>query len=169
MGKKIIIKGADFSADGMEAEETLYLYTYTQLGGGSKTPTAANGGWAFGTTSAPFAGLVNKKINFVRFMSKKAGTLNFYRCTDPTDITTRSLITTVTVPAPGQVVTHFFEPITLGNEYFVIGEPNSSQGLPGYEGSGSTHAGPWIGKIPNATPSVFNSAGIRIDVGYKGY
>ena len=169
MGKKIIIKGADFSENGINYMEHLFLGVYTQRGAGDSTPVAANGGWAYGTSSAPFTGLVNKTINFVRFVGKKVGTLNFYRCTDPTDSTTLHLVTSVEITAVGKEIMHVFEPVTLGNEYFVIGEPNGSQGLPGYKSSGSTVGGPWIGKIPNSSLSSYNSAGITIDVGYIDY
>lgn len=168
MGKKIIVKNADFTANGVAYTEFTYLHTYTDYGGGANKPTAANGGWAFGNTTAPYSGLVNKTINFVRFKSKQAGTLNFYRCTDPTDITTRQLVTSVQITATNQVITHIFEPVTLGDEYFVIGEANSAQGLPGYDGSGGG-VGNWMGKVPSNNPSSYNGGGIRIDIGFIGY
>lgn len=168
MGKKIIVNGADFSENGVEYKETMYLHTYTDYGGGANKPTAANGGWAFGNVSAPYSGLVNKTINFVRFKSKQAGILNFYRCTDPTDSTTRQLITSVNIPATNQEITHVFEAVTLGNEYFIIGEANGAQGLPGFDGNGGG-VGNWMGKVPSASPSAYNGGGIRIDVGFVGY
>ncbi len=169
MGKKIIIKGADFSENGIAYTEQLFFDYYTKYGGGAQNATAANGGWAYGTPSAPYAGLANKTINFVRFKGKKTGTLNFYRCTDPTDSTTLHLVTSVEITAANQEVMHIFEPVTLNNEYFVIGEANSSQGLPGYDGSSGGGTIPWIGKVPSASLSTFSTKGLRIDVGYIDY
>lgn len=169
MGKKIIIKGADFSENGIAYSERLYLDYYTRYGGGATKPVAANGGWAYGTASAPYAGIANKTINFVRFKSKQVGTLNFYRCTDPTDSSTLTLVTSVEITATNQEIMHIFEPVTLGNEYFVIGEANASQGLPGYDGSSGGGTIPWIGKVPNANLSSYGAKGIRIDIGYIDY
>lgn len=169
MGKKIIINDADFSENGVASKETLFLSHYTDYGGGAQSPVAANGGWAYGTKTAPYIGLANKTINFVRFKSKKTGTLNFYRCTDPTDSTTLHLVTSVQITATNQEIMHIFEPVTLDNEYFVIGEANSSQGLPGYDGSSGGGSIPWIGRIPSENLSDYSTKGIRIDIGYIGY
>ncbi|MBQ6227719.1 MAG: hypothetical protein IJK08_04030 [Prevotella sp.] len=171
MGKRIIINGADFSENGVAFEPILYISTYSAAGPGGVKPTGANGGWAWGTLSAPFAGLVNKTINFIRFVPKQQGTLNFYRCTNPTDASSLQLVTSMEILASevGKEVVHIFEPVTLGVEYFVIGEANGDQGLPGYDGNSGGQA-PWIGRVPGDNVTAFSSSsGLRMDIGYIDY
>ncbi len=172
MGKKIIIKGANFTEIGVELKANLFISTYSTYGvAGTNTPVGANGGWAWGSTSTPSSALTNKTINFIRFVPKQAGILNFYRCTDPTDSTTLQLVTSMEIAAAdvGQEVTHIFESVTLGNEYFVIGEKNSNQGLPGYAPRGGGQ-GVWIGRVPSDELSSYGGTyGLRMDIGYIDY
>lgn len=175
MGKKIIIKGADFSDNGMAYAEVMYvnLYTTYPTETGSSA-TQSNGGWAFASyinnTPVPLAALVGKTVNFVRFKPKTAGTLKLYRCSDKSDVNTRVLVASFTI-ADGDVneeKTFVFDPITLGEEYFIIGDNTSSgQGLPPYKSglSGSY----LVGKIPSSNTSNFNGGALIIDIGFMGY
>lgn len=170
MGKKLVIKGADFSENGLVYQETLYIDNYTVMKNKASTePNRANGGWAFGQPSIPSDKLTNKIINFVRFRAKTAGTLNFYRCASAKS-GSKTLVTTIEIES-AQVnteITHIFPEITLGEEFFVIGEADSTQGICGYVASQSGRE-PWIGKVQNSSPSSYSNGGLVIDIGYVNY
>ena len=119
MGKKIIIKGADFSENGMLAGElTLYFEK-----GFDKTivnvSTTGSSAWALTDTEASI--LYGKTINRIKFIPAAAGTFRIYKTSSLSSL--GELVAQVTIDASqvGTVVTASFDDVVVANgERFVF-------------------------------------------------
>ena len=162
MGKSLIIKGANFSANKIEYTENLVIYVNQGLSSISEASVAnrANGGWCF--LEANNAKLQNVPINYVSFYPSNEGQLNFYRGAKGS---TGSLIASCNITSNdiGKIKIFTFEEITLSSsEFFIIGEANSAGGFY-YNRSGGDG---FYSKAQNA-PTIVNEALLGISVGYK--
>lgn len=170
MGKKLIIKDADFSANALDVRVIeWYILSYTNyLGSSPNIANVVNGGWAF--VQATNALLIGKTINAIRFKAATSGTLNIYK--GILNSSEKTLIGSINVISSevGQEVTKTFTPYTMGaSDYLIIGEPNSSVSFY-YMGSGVTPSSN-LHNCYTKVPSVWslttaNNLELCIDVGY---
>lgn len=142
MGKSLVIKGADFSANAIDTSVEWFYNGFSSHYG--QTPVAGIGdpisaGWSHVDINAA---LVGKTFNKIRCLPKSAGTYNFYIVSqEPSSIQTplSNPVATITVSAEdvdNVTIYTLSTPITLNQgEYLVHGESN----LPG----GATIA--WLG------------------------
>ena len=170
MGKRLVIKDADFSANAVDVRIIeWYILSYTNYDGSESHSIAnvVNGGWAFvQTTNALIQG---KTINALRFKAAGNGALNIYKGT--LNSTSKTLIGTVNISSSeaGQEVTKTFTPYTMGaNDFLIIGEPNSA-GAFYYRGNisptGVSHN--FYTKVPSEwSLTTANNLELCFDVGY---
>lgn len=79
MGKNLIIKGADFSANGISVVTINWIgYTDSEMNG---TSTVSNTNkYCISATSIQSLGLVGKDIQYIKVYAKAAGTITFGGC-----------------------------------------------------------------------------------------
>lgn len=162
MGKNLIIKGADFSANkvGSTGDLTIYVNQFPDSIEGAPVANRANGGWCF--LEANNAKLQNVPINYVAFYPSNVGTLNFYRGVKGSPGT---LIASCSIVSSdiGKVKTFTFNEITLtSSEFFIIGEANSIGGFY-YKNSG----GDGFYSKAQSNPIVASEALLGFKIGYR--
>lgn len=170
MGKKLIIKDADFSANALDVRVIeWYILSYTNyLESSQNIANVVNGGWAF--VQATNALLIGKTINAIRFKAATSGTLNIYKGVLNSSEKTFIGSVNVTSSEVGQEVTKTFTPYTMGgNDYLIIGEPNSSASFY-YQGSGvkpTAASHNFYTKVPSEwSLTTANNIELCIDIGY---
>lgn len=135
MGKRLIIKDADFSANAVYSGNIHWYYRgFSEFYGsesGSQVSGTNSGGWSL----APmFDALRGKTINIVKGLAAAAGTFNFYKVAqEPNTVTQlpeRSAYITIQNSDVGKITTFTFNtPVSLAdNEYLVCGENGLSGG-----------------------------------------
>lgn len=163
MGKRLIIKGADFSknAIGIIIEPAWYIDQILPNISTAKKANVVNGGWAFSDTDN--AKLQGRVINSVQFYAAAAGVLNFYKGALGSNGTKIGSITI----SPSQVNTKViatFTPVTINSgEYLMIGEANTK---------GSIYFQPNVKGISfyskaQSSPSISDGFSLGISVGYQ--
>lgn len=174
MGKSLIIKGADFSANAIEGTGIVWDYqgftenygTATEYGPGG----TVNGAW---TIKAINEALRGKTVSVVRCVPKAAGVFNFYKVsTSPDNLTTLpAVVAYITIPSASINQETNFElstPITLAsNEYLIFGEnglPHGGDVLWLSLGTGTN--GDIIFKIGTAEPQTGPSKFAMFDFGH---
>ena len=164
MGKSLVIKGADFSENGIqETTPTLNWYIDSTLNTGSlSSANRANGGWAF--KEGDMSLLQGKTINRLKLIPSIEGTLNLYKATSLSGPVT--LVASILIPDAdvNTISVYEFNGFTLGeNEVLVIGEANSSAGFKYKTDAGNG----FYSKVPS-NPSASGVLGLNISVGYYG-
>lgn len=180
MGKSLVIKGADFSANGIpQTTPTLVWYINecrsTIQSGSLNNAKLANGGWCF--TDANNSLLQGKTINRIKFVPSQAGIINFYKSSSRSGPVTLVASLTVLAAHIGEVTEYELEEFTLGGaEYFIIGQANSAGGFKYYQnGDASFTLSGFYSRVPS-NPNPTHPAGetlsqvdLNISVGYYGY
>lgn len=165
MGKSLVIKGADFSANGIpEHIPALTWYIDSCINDASvSAANKANGGWAY--FSEDNALLQGKTINRIKLIPSLEGTLNIYSADSLSGNKTLRATITILEEEKGNITTYSFQEFTLGaNEIFVIGEANTEAGFK-YRTTGGVG---FYGKVPSASISTINGQNLNISVGYYG-
>lgn len=164
MGKNLIIKGADFSANKINGEPIQELTIYLDQGIdstiGASQANRTNGGWCFLETNN--AKLQNKPINYVSFIPSNVGTLNFYKGAKGSAGT---LIASCNITSDDidKIKIFTFDEITLSSsEFFIIGEANSAGGFY-YKNSG----GDGFYSKAQSSPTVASGALLGFKIGYR--
>lgn len=163
MGKRLIIKGADFSenAIGTGAKPVWYIDQILPDISTALKANVVNGGWAFSNTDN--AKLQGRVINSVKFYPATDGVLNFYKGALGSNGTKIGSITI----SPSQVGTRViatFTPVTINSgEYFMIGEANTK---------GSIYYCQNLDDISfyskaQSSPTLVKSSSLGISVGYQ--
>lgn len=119
MGKKLIIKGADFSTNGIiESETTWYFSEGLDISLGY-TAAAASSAWALNDTNAAL--LYGKNINRIKFVPANTGNFRIYKTSSLSSL--GDLVATINVVSGQQntVVTARFDTVTVAQgERFVF-------------------------------------------------
>ena len=166
MGKKLIIKGADFSENAVDVRVIeWYITQYTDYGGSaSSVVNVVNGGWAYQSNHNSL--IQGKLINALKFKAAAAGTLNLYK--GKLNSTSKPQIGSVSVSQSevGTAVIKTFTPYTMGaNEYLIIGEPNSSASFYFTTQAPADSSG-FYTKVPSEWSSTALVSSLCVDVGY---
>lgn len=119
MGKKIIIKGADFSENGMLAGELTWYFEK----GFDREPiavsTSGSSAWALTDTEASI--LYGKTINRIKFIPSAAGTFRIYKTSSLSSLGELVAKVVINTPRVGTVVTVSFDDVVVANgERFVF-------------------------------------------------
>lgn len=119
MGKKIIIKGADFSENGMMAGELTWYFEK----GFDKTivdiSTAGSSAWALTDTEASI--LYGKTINRIKFIPAAAGTFRIYKTSSLSSLGELVAEVVINTSQVRTVVTASFDDVVVANgERFVF-------------------------------------------------
>ena len=166
MGKKIIIKGANFTRNAIYNDGSLiptqtvwYITSFTDTGAEKLVNFAnkANGGWAYKTNNNEK--VQGKFINAVKFKAATAGTFNLYTGVEHGESTNLVASFQVEENEVGTVVTKKFETVFIGDKFLIFGEAGTSATQyfgPGAEG--------FYSKIP--TSWVEYGGNLGFDVGY---
>lgn len=79
MGKNLVIKGADFSANGISVVTINWIgYTDTELNGSSSVSNTSK--YCISASSIQSLGLAGKSIQYIKIYAKTAGTITFGGC-----------------------------------------------------------------------------------------
>ena len=175
MGKRLIIAGADFSANGIPGSGVLPTLTWyidrctaSPASGSLSNANLANGGWAY--MSGDNALLQGKTINRIKIVPSQAGVINIYKTTALTGPVTLVASFTVTSGQVGVTTTYELTDFQIGaNEIFVLGQANSAGGFKYLSASGQNG---FYSKVPSA-PSPANpitpgagGSDLNISLGY---
>lgn len=178
MGKRLIIAGADFAANGIPGSGVLPTLTWyidrctaSPASGSLSNANLANGGWAY--MPQDNALLQGKTINRIKIVPSKAGVMNVYKATALTGPVTLVASFTITSGQVGVETTYILTDFQIGsNEIFVLGEANSAGGFKYLSGSSGTNS--FYSKIPSSpspsspyTPGTMTTD-LNISVGYYG-
>lgn len=143
MGKKLIIKGADFSEVAVEVgvvRNFIYNISDAQMSGASDLWNHSSGGFSVLDQSA----LQGKTIDGVRLNVHTAGTVKIYKATavNPKSMSAMTLVSSMTARSEGIQNIDFDTPVSLGaGEFIVFGDANNVGGntlRAKYHGSGGT-------------------------------
>lgn len=147
MGKNLIIKGADFSANAIAGEVTWYVNEYDQAVAAHLTATTyANPAYAGFTPNYDFGG---KTINILKFVAGQAGVISLWLGNSATDGSAVKVAEiTITSQEVGTVVEKQFSPISVpSGKKLWIGK-NTDTGnfkyAPAVAGPGSTFGRFWV-------------------------
>lgn len=161
MGKRIIVKGADFSTNAIYHVEVgeWYVTNYDDFASAAtRTANLANGGWAFSTENDLLSG---KIVNRIKFKASAAG--DFPILIGET-YGTMSIVRQITIESSevGSVVEKTFEPVSVaGGQKFGFGVPNSG----GFYYATATGRSFWS-KVPSAPSGNNKNVVLPINVGY---
>lgn len=160
MGKRLIIKGADFSQNGIYSQVSLWYITgYDDNKSNlSSTANTANGGWAFGDTDQNK--VRGKVINQIKFKVSAAGDFPIMKGSARNSMTEAASIT-IEQAEIGTVVTKTFTPVTVGeSEYIAVGKPNGA-GMYFTSSSSATPSG-FYTKVPSSPTSTTGNLGVNV-------
>lgn len=119
MGKRIIIKGADFSTNGINVGETTWYFNSGFANDNQHTAVSASSAWAQNDTDA--AVLYGKTINRIKFMPAASGTFHIYKTSSLSSL--GELVATLTISGEkvGTAVTAIFDDVLVAQgERFVF-------------------------------------------------
>ena len=179
MGKRLIIAGADFAANGIPGSGVLPTLTWyidrctdSPSSGSLNNANLANGGWAFMPQDNSL--LQGKTINRIKIVPSQAGVMNIYKATALTGPVTLVASFTITSGQAGVMTTYDLTDFQIGsNEIFVLGKANSVGGFKYLGDPNPVHNG-FYSKVPSSpTPSSpytpgTNGGDLNISVGYYG-
>lgn len=162
MGKRIIVKGADFSENAIYQDEQQadgWLVTnYTSFASAATNrANVANGGWAF---IDEMSNLRGKKINKIRFKASASGDFPILVGTSYNNL---SIVRTISVSSSevGTVVEKTFNELLVANNQLIgVGKAN---GAGFYYAQDSGHS--FYSKIPY-NPTLASGYVLGIDIGY---
>ena len=170
MGKTIVVKGADFSANGMTIIPAVHWYvdecTASPSSGSLLAANLANGGWVY---SGNYDVLLRGKIvSRIKLIPSQAGTFNIYTTESSLSgaVTLRASITIDAADIGRETVYSFQEFSIPENGYIVFGEANSVGGFY-YVGGGAGYSG-FYSKVPSNPTSTGTTAKVNISIGYYG-
>lgn len=166
MGKKLIVKGADFSENAIQRNYTWFVNECARfVASATNAATRANGGWSLGNGST--SSLQGHTFNVIRFKPSHSGALHIYSAASRSDLTSAmTLLVTINVQAGdvGSVMQYEFNPVTLAaNAYIVFGEANSEAGM--YYAKNTSGVG-FFTKVGSGTSSSVSNQSLCFDIGY---
>jgi hypothetical protein len=162
MGKKIIVKGADFSEnaiyqDGQQADGWLVTNYTTFASALTYAANVDNGGWAF---IDEMSNLRGKKINKIRFKASASGDFPILVGTACNNLLIVRIVS-VSSSEVGSVVEKTFDELLVANTQLIgIGKAN---GAGFYYAQDSGHS--FYSKIPD-NPTLVSGYVLGIDIGY---
>lgn len=173
MGKKIIIAGANFSANGINViPKTWYLTLATELlANKSNSPTNNTGSasWAFADSYNQI--LRGKTINIIRFIPGTAGTFNLYKTTS-LGASLGSPVAQIEVSASqvGILTEYSIPDITISNnEWLVFADPSCISFYYASSANVAMPSGHWFYKrVGYSNNAVANNYELLFDIGYQG-
>lgn len=122
MGKKIIIKGADFSENGIRTMEITWFFEEGFNKAFYSNSSSGSSAWALNDTEAPI--LYGKTINRIKFIPAEAGTFRIYKTSSLSYLGELVVELTITPQQVRNVVIASFDDVVVANgERFVF--PNN--------------------------------------------
>lgn len=167
MGKRFVLIGANFSANGIAPESTVNWYidncTSSPSSGYLQQANLANGGWAY--KSGLNSLIQGKTINRIKMIPSAAGVMNVYKCTLHSGPVTLAASFNIPANRIGLITTFEIPSISIGSsEILVLGEANSAGGFYFING-GSGYPG-FYTKIPSSPLSVGAAYDMNVSIGY---
>lgn len=173
MGKKLIIAGADFTANGINVvPKTWYLTLATDLlANKSNSPTNNSGSasWAFADSYNQI--LRGKTINLIRFIPGEAGTFNIYKTTSLGGSLGYPVAQiTVSSDQVGVLTEYVIPNISIGNnDWLVFADQTCISFYYGSSANVPMPSGHWFYKrVGHSDNAVVNNYELLFDIGYQG-
>lgn len=167
MGKKLVIKGADFSANAINESADVWYTDFLDHYTPTSNANLVNGGWAHNADDNSL--VQNKPINRIRLVPSQAGTFKIGVASAYLSASVTNLATiTIEAGDVGTQVTKTFPTINIGNGILVFGEANSAGGFKFANNEAQDHPA-FISKVPSEWTGYGTSLSVSrlcIDVGY---
>lgn len=179
MGKSLIIKGADFSANAISKEYEWFVddYSLAVQSGLSITAIAIAAAAGFTWPKSRHALYQGKAVNVIRFKAHSAGTISIFRgvnaSTDTPRVAEKIADIMITSDEEGTEVIKNFPTIIFGNDECLVISSPQNDGLFAYCNNQSAYDGSSLFGLSIGTASGYYYAGpllqtLTVDLGYYG-